>query len=202
MTWPNFYLDLWPWPLSFDMMVKLSQSYIPLYVLLRGVYGQNLAKLQGTCKAHVQCFYPAHHMQRPTEEFWHNHNFLRAPCDCRFAFSLQGTCSKKECYPWDLALVASLEWGVKGSRRNVTSEQVRETYLCVTFHLRSPCQVRFKWVQLTWLVLVKYVRRLGCKRDSMGARTRCTAHGTSTRVLKVSCSNFGGSVRVQLRELI
>jgi hypothetical protein len=99
------------------------------------------------------------------KEFWHDHNFLRAPCNFRFAVIPQGTCTKKECYPCNLiAHVASLKWGVRG-------EMLRDTYLCLNFQLHSPCQACVKWVQLTWLVLVKCVRRLACKRDSRGKNT-------------------------------
>jgi hypothetical protein len=35
-----------------------------------------------------------------------------------------------------------------------------------------------------------------------GTRTRSTPHGTSPCILKVSCSNFKGSVGVQLEEMI
>jgi hypothetical protein len=38
---------------------------------------------------------------------------------------------------------------MRGERRKVAFKQLRDTYLCLTFHLRSPCQMRFKWVQLT-----------------------------------------------------
>jgi hypothetical protein len=132
-------------------------------VLLRAVYGQKLAKSQGTRKVHVRCFYPADHTQKPAEGFWHDHNFLRATCDFRFAFGPQGTCTKKECYPCDLlAHAASLKWGVREENWRPNNYGTRT---CISL---GTCVPRVKWVQLTWLVLVKCVCRLACKRDSRG----------------------------------
>jgi hypothetical protein len=180
-----------PW-----LWLTLSQSY----VLLRAVYGQKLAKSQGTRKAHVRCFYPADHTQRPAEEFWHGHNFLRAPCDFRFEFSPQGTCTKKERYPCDLlAHVASLKWGVSGEKWHPNSYGTRT---CVSL---ATCVPRVKYVSS------EYNLRDSCllsacaawlARGTYGARTRSTPHGTSPCILKVICSNFRGSVRVQLGEMI
>jgi hypothetical protein len=122
-----------------------------------------MAKSQGTRKVHVRWFYPADHTQRLAEEFWLHHNFLRAPCDYRFAVSPQGTCTKKERYTCDLlALVASLKWQERGEKWHPNNYGTR---ICVSL---STCVPRVKWVQLKWLVLVKCMCRLACKRDSRG----------------------------------
>jgi hypothetical protein len=131
---------------------ELSQSYmyIPLHVLLRAVYGQTLAKSQGTRKAHWRCFYPADHTQRHAEEFWHVHNFLRAPCNFRFAVSPQRTCTKKKRYPCHLlAHVTSLKWGMRGEKWH------RNNYWTRTWLQHSTCfpLVKYVWSDLRIVIL-------------------------------------------------
>jgi hypothetical protein len=138
---------------------------------LRAKIGQIARCTQGTRAVR------ADHTRRPAEDFWHVHNFLRAPCNFRFAVSpLVGTCTEKERYRWRSSC-ACRKFKMIGERRKVASKQLRDTYLCLTFHLCS-------------LVLVKCVCHVACKRDSRtGTHSICR--------LKVSCSNFGCSVRVQ-----
>jgi hypothetical protein len=161
-------------------------------VLLRAVYGQKLVKSQGTRKAHVRCFYPADHTQRPTEDFWPDHNFLRAPCDYIFAVIPQGTCTKKERYPCDLlALVASLKWRVIGEKWHPNNYG---THTCVSL---STCVPRVKYVSS------EHNLRDAClstacaawlARGTHGARACSTPYGTSTCLLNVNrCRNFGCS---------
>jgi hypothetical protein len=169
-------------------------------MLLRAVYGQKMAKSQSTCKAHVRCFYPADHTQKLAEEFWYDHYFLRAPCDYRFAVSRKGTCTKKEHYPCDLlALVAGLEWRVRGEKWHPNNY---ETRTCVSL---SPCFPHVKYVSNEYNLSDLYLSSTcvaWLARGTQGARTRSTQHGTSTCLLNVSCSNFGCSMRVQLGELL
>jgi hypothetical protein len=169
-------------------------------VLLRVINGRKLAKSQSTCKVHVRCVYPADHTQRPAKEFWHDHDFLRAPCDFRFAVSPQGTCTKKERCPCDLlAHVASLKWGVRGKKWHPNNYATRT---CLSL---STCLPRVKYVSSD------YNLRDSClasacaawvARGIHGARTRSTPHGTSTSLLKDSCNYFGCSMKVQLWKLI
>jgi hypothetical protein len=115
-------------------------------------------------KAHVRCFYPADHMQRPAEEFSHDHNFLHAPCDYRFAVSPQGTCTKKEHYPCDLlALVASLKWRVRGEKWHPNNFRTRT---CVSL---STCVPRVKWVQLKGIEKVRFYTSL-CQESLLLSR--------------------------------
>jgi hypothetical protein len=137
-------------------------------VLLGAVYGEKLAKLQGTRKAHVQYFHPAEHTRRPAEEFWHDHNFLRAPCDFRFAVSPQGTCTKKERYP-----CACRKFKMSGERRNVASKQLRDTYLCLTFHLCSPCQCQVSTTYVTRACEVRVPRGL---QEGLTGQERALLH--------------------------
>jgi hypothetical protein len=180
--------------------VLFSQSCIPPYVLLRAVYRQKLAKLQGTLRAHVRCFYPADHTQRLAEEIWHAHNFLRAPCDYRFAVCPQGTFTKKERYPCDLlALVASLKWRVREEKWHSNNYGTRT---CVSL---STCLSRVKYLSNEYNLsdlCLSSACAAWLARGTPGARTFFTSNGTSTCLLNVSFSIFACSVRVQLRELI
>ena len=120
---------------------SLTSRRTCFYVLSTGKYWPNLAKSQGTRKVHVRCFYPADHTQRPAEEFWHDHNFLRGPCYYRFVVSPQETCTKKERYPCDLlAPVASLKRRVRGEKWHPNNYGTR---ICVS---RSTCVPRVKYV--------------------------------------------------------
>jgi hypothetical protein len=139
-------------------------------------------------------FYPADHTQRLAEQFWHDHNFLRAPCDYRFAVSTQGTCTKKERYPCDLhALVASLKWRIRGEKWHPNNYVTRT---CVSL---STCVPRVKYASSEYN-LSDLCLSSACA--AWLASTRSTPHGTITCLLNVSCSSFGCSVKVQLGELI
>jgi hypothetical protein len=117
------------------------------------------------------------HLRSPARDSYEERALpLRSPCACR-------------------------KFKMKGKRRKVASKQLRDTYLCLAFHLRSPCQIHVKWVQLKWLVLVK-CWAAWLARGTHRASTRSTPHGTNTCLLNVSCSNFGCSVKVWLGELI
>jgi hypothetical protein len=156
----------------------LRLSYIPPYVLLRAVHGQKLTKSQGTRTAYVRCFYPADHTQRPAEEFWHDLNFLHAPCDYRFADSLQGTCTKKERYPCNLlALVVSLKWRVRGEKWHPNNYG---THTCVSL---STCVPRVKYVSSEYNLCdacLSSVCAAWLARGTYGTRTHSTPYGTST----------------------
>jgi hypothetical protein len=144
-------------------------------------------------KAHVRYSYPTDHTQRPEEEFWHVHNFLRAPFVARDLYEERALPLRSPC--------ACRKFKMRGERRKMASKQVQDTYLCLAFHLRSPCQVRVKWVQLTWHVHIKCLCRLACKRDSRGKNA---LYSTWYQYLsfKVSCGNFGGSLTVHLEKII
>jgi hypothetical protein len=170
--------------------VTKSTSVKPvLHPAVRAVYGLKLAKSQGTRKAHVRCSYPADHTKRPAEEFWHVHNFLRAPCDFRFAVSQQRTCTKKERYPCDLlAHVASLKWGVKGEKWHLNKYGTRT---CVSI---STCVAHVKYVSSEYNLrdtCLSSACAAWLARGTHGARTRSTPHGTSTCLLRLVVLTLG-----------
>jgi hypothetical protein len=163
---------------------------------LRAKIGQIARHTQGARAV----FLPRNHTQRPAEEFWHDHNCLRASCNYRFAVSPQGTCTKKERYLCDLlALVASLKWRIKGEKWHPNNYGTRT---CVSL---STCDPRVKYVSSEYNLCdacLSSACAAWLARGTYGARTRSTPHGTSTCLFNVSCRNFGCSVRVQLGELI
>jgi hypothetical protein len=90
---------------------------------------------------------------------------------------------------------------MRGQRSKMASKKLQDTYLCLTFNLRFCVKYVSSEYNLRDLYLSSVCASL-LGRGTHVARTRFTPHGTSTCLLKVSCSNFGGSVRVQSRALI
>jgi hypothetical protein len=103
----------------------------------------------------VRYIYPADQRKGPQDrEFLHVHNFLSAPYDFRFAVSPQGTCTKKKrALPLRSPCVCR-KFKMRGEGRKVASKQLRDKYLCLTFHLRSQCQVSTTYVTLACQVRV------------------------------------------------
>ena len=58
-------------------MYKLSLSYIPLYVHIYPGYKEKSADLEGTLKLHMRFYNRISRLQRPRNEIWHAHYFLR-----------------------------------------------------------------------------------------------------------------------------
>jgi hypothetical protein len=81
--------------------------------------------------------------------------------------------------------------------RKVAFKQVRDKYLCLAFHLRSPIKYVSSQYNL-YDTCLSSACAAWLARGTHGARTRSIPHGTSTYILKVSRSNFGGSVTGEL----
>jgi hypothetical protein len=166
------------------------RSYLKpvLHPAVCGFYVLSMGKNWPNRKAHVRCFYPADHTQKPAEEFGVPIIF----CVHHAILDLQSACKglvrRKSVTLAISAHAASLKWGVRGKSGIQT----------ITVH------VLVSHFPLVFPVSSTYNERDSCLSSACAAwlaraRTHSTPHGT--RLLKVSC-NFGCSVRVQLGKLI
>jgi hypothetical protein len=77
----------------------------------------------------------------------------------------------------------------------VVSKQVRDTYVCLAFHLRPPCQMS---TTCACQVRVPPGLQEGRTEQERALRSKNALYSTGyLYFLNVSCSNFGCSVRVQ-----
>jgi hypothetical protein len=121
----------WSWALEWYWST-LSQSYIPPYVLSTGEKWPNR-------KAHVRCFTPQ------TKRKGSQKSFGKTIIFCVHPAIIDSQSARKGLVRRELSLrfpCACHKFKITGKRRKVASIQLRDTYLCLAFHLRSPCQVR------------------------------------------------------------